>query len=233
MADKKEEFPAEVSDEELARMEGLGHLPKARVDSGWVHETRKDWRGNWDADARPRGTMENTRVASSPVGGETPQEALTSWEKQEEEAGQAASRHATKQHRSRESALAEEERAYQILGIPNYETANFEGLYRAHQQGTLTLGPEILEALEVLMKSYKGIDRATARGDAAELERYEGRRSQGDIEDIFTETETTGADDPETPTRSRTYSTLPPMTPRAERRQRAADLVMKKHGDGS
>lgn len=28
-------------------------------------------------------------------------------------------------------------------------------------------------------------------------------------------------------------SMAPPMTPRAERRQRAADLVMKKHGDGS
>lgn len=213
-------------------MEAAGELPKADVqpERRWAN-TEAGYGGEED----PRkgryysGDQESTAlIAASPTGGETPREAIASWEaKAQEGADPRQEGYYTPAYEDMQSVWDK------ALDVPDHRMSMPEdwSRYKWAAEHGAQFSPEIHQAL----KAYEAYTQRREAWRASEPGRVDAASSARDIRDTFT----TGADDPTRPTRTELpderakSSTLPPMTPRAERRQRAADLVMKKHGDGS
>jgi len=220
------DLPAEVSDEELARMHAAGELPKARV--------RTPSRTLFDPTTEDhyRSTHESrSDVASSPVGGETPREAMASWEAKARESRSKVPEYYAPDvpptpGRSSDGPPQWERvlKAWRALGETGDVSNEATFLARARD-----MGAKLTPGQAELADAYAEYRRIDSEGFQAEQAAEGMDRSAKEIEDTFTETETTGAGDPTRPTRSRTYSTLPRDEEEAKaHRESAAKKALEK-----
>lgn len=192
MADKY--LPEEVSDKELAAMELAGELPEAGVQSGWVDPSGgvvADYSKS-ARDDRDR-NMSRTQVISSPVGGETPEEAMTSWEAQRansQAVGDRAWELAENSARDRVDGINRLSEALGLRegrGFDQFNPDVVVGLYRAHQQGKLTLGPEVLQIVAAIARSDSAQDKHFEAFGSMRNREKEAERSLGDFDAEFPE----------------------------------------------